>query len=427
MKNKQQIDSFIVALLIGALPVFMLSVGHTSAVFYAAVLVSLTICFSRTGGFKATLDDWSRYKWVAAGLFSMLLAVLIVMLFDKRLLGSAFERTLRTGAGTFIVLGACLSLKPAWLRQSVWGMAIAAIVAAGYAWWFAWPDFRRPEEVPEYNAVSYGNLLLLASVITAFSLGWRLTRHDKVEMTLKILAFVIGFTGFIVTQTRTGWLAIPLFILIGMVLFKEKHSIKKLVLLFLSSILLALAVFSTNNTLMKRAQDGVNEFQECMSNPVAYSSVCIRLQLWHASWEMFKQDPWLGNGGIDRFGAELKKLIDKNVVSDLVVDEDFEEPHNDMLHMMASYGLPGLIGLLLIYIAPGWVFFRRMIRAGTLDLRVAAAMGLSVCLGFWIFGLTELMFRGMRTIGFYAVTVAWLLALSDPVFLKRESQKNTLA
>ena len=140
---------------------------------------------------------------------------------------------------------------------------------------------------------------------------------------------------------------------------------------------------------------------------------------------MFKQDPLLGNGGVDRFAGELRRLVDKNIVSEVVVDEEFEEPHNDMLYMMASYGLLGLVGLLLIYISPGWIFLRRLTRPETLDVRVAAAMGLSVCLGFWIFGLTELMLRGMRTMGFYAVTVAWLLALSDPVFLKRESFANS--
>ena len=425
MKNKQHIDSFIVALLIGLLPVFMLSVGHTSAVFYAAVIVSLTICFSRKGGLSATLDNWFSYRWLAAGMFSMLFAILIVMLFEQRLLGSAFERTMRIGAGTLIILGACLSLRPVWLRQSIWGMALAAVAAAAQAWWFAWPDFRRPDDVPEYNAVSYGNLLLLVSTMTAFSVGWRLTRYHKLEVALKILALFVGFSGFVVTQTRTGWLAIPAFILIGLVLFKDKYSIKKLVLLFLSALVFAITVFSTNDTLVKRAQDGVNEFQECMSNPVAYSSVCIRLQLWHASWEMFKQDPLLGNGGVDRFAGELRRLVDKNIVSEVVVDEEFEEPHNDMLYMMASYGLLGLVGLLLIYISPGWIFLRRLTRPETLDVRVAAAMGLSVCLGFWIFGLTELMLRGMRTMGFYAVTVAWLLALSDPVFLKRESFANS--
>lgn len=54
----------------------------------------------------------------------------------------------------------------------------------------------------------------------------------------------------------------------------------------------------------------------------------------------------------------------------------------------------------------------------------AAAMGLSICVGFWVFGWTDVMFRGMRTMGFYAVTIAWLLALSDPIFLKRESDKK---
>jgi len=45
---------------------------------------------------------------------------------------------------------------------------------------------------------------------------------------------------------------------------------------------------------------------------------------------------------------------------------------------------------------------------------VAAAIGLAVCLGFMAYGLTELMFRGMRTMGFYSVMMGWALALSDP-------------
>ena len=92
-----------------------------------------------------------------------------------------------------------------------------------------------------------------------------------------------------------------------------------------------------------------------------------------------------------------------------------------MLHMMASYGTLGLIALLLIYLSPGVMFARRLSRSDVPEIRVAAAMGLCVCVGFWVFGWTDVMFRGMRTLGFYAVTVAWLLALSDLVFLKRES------
>jgi O-antigen ligase len=47
-------------------------------------------------------------------------------------------------------------------------------------------------------------------------------------------------------------------------------------------------------------------------------------------------------------------------------------------------------------------------------------MGLALCLGFFVFGWTELMMRSIRTIGFYAMTMAWLLALSDEKYLTRQ-------
>ena len=421
MTSKQQIDNIIIALLIGALPVFILSLGHASAIFYVLTVVSAIICLTRSGGLAATLADWHRYRWLAAGLFSLMLVIVVVMVAEQRVLGAAFERAMRIGVGTFVILGACLSLRPDWLRQSIWGIGLGALVAAAQAWWFAWPDFKRPEEVPEYNIVSYGNLNLLVTVIFAFSFGWQLTRHRRTERFIKALVVLIGFSGFVATQTRTGWLAVPFFILIAVLFFKQVFSARKLIGIFLVALVLAIGIFATNDNLRKRTNEGITEFRECVTNPVAYSSVCIRLQLWRASWEMFKQDPVMGVGGADRFVIELEKLTEKHIVSKRVIEDGFEEPHNEMLHMMASYGSLGLIALLLIYLSPGAIFARRLLRSDVLDVRVAAAMGLSICVGFWVFGWTDVMFRGMRTLGFYAVTVAWLLALSDPVFLKRDT------
>ena len=421
MTSKQQIDNIIIALLIGALPVFILSLGHASAIFYVLTVVSAIICLTRSGGLAATLADWHRYRWLAAGLFSLMLVIVVVMVAEQRVLGAAFERAMRIGVGTFVILGACLSLRPDWLRQSIWGIGLGAFVAAAQAWWFAWPDFKRPEEVPEYNIVSYGNLNLLVTVIFAFSFGWQLTRHRRTERFIKALVVLIGFSGFVATQTRTGWLAVPFFILIAVLFFKQVFSARKLIGIFLVALVLAIGIFATNDNLRKRTNEGITEFRECVTNPVAYSSVCIRLQLWRASWEMFKQDPVMGVGGADRFVIELEKLTEKHIVSKRVIEDGFEEPHNEMLHMMASYGSLGLIALLLIYLSPGAIFARRLLRSDVLDVRVAAAMGLSICVGFWVFGWTDVMFRGMRTLGFYAVTVAWLLALSDPVFLKRDT------
>ena len=422
MRSKQEIDSILVSLLIGALPILMLSIGHTSFIFYALVIVSASICISRLGGFAATLQDWQRYRWLAAGIFSMLAVILIAMVIDQRLLGSALERALRIGMGVFVVLGACLSLKPSWLRQTSWGIGISALVSGLISWWLAGPNLNRPV-TPEYNAVSYGNLALLVSTMTALSLGWSLTKHHKTEFFLKIFMALVGFYGFVLTQTRTGWLAIPFFLLIGALLFKNRWNIKKIIVGFILVLTATVLLFLSNPVLKNRAQLAAKEFIECTKSPLTISSICIRLQLWHASWEMFKKDPWLGNGGGDKFDDELKILVEKKVVSKVVVDEGFAEPHNDMIYMAASYGTLGLIAFLLVYVSPGLIFMRRLIHPGSKEIQIAAAMGVSVCVGFWIFGLTELMFRGMRTMGFYAVTIAWLLALSDHTFIERESKK----
>jgi O-antigen ligase len=90
-----------------------------------------------------------------------------------------------------------------------------------------------------------------------------------------------------------------------------------------------------------------------------------------------------------------------------------------MLFSMASHGVLGLIALLLIYVAPSWIFIRRLGAQVAQPARVAAAMGLVLCVGFFVFGWTELILRGIRTLGFYAVAMAWLLALSDQRFLAR--------
>ena len=155
---KQRIDSFLVAALLAAMPINMLTeLGRASGVFYALAIVCLTICFSRVGGLRATLNDLKEYRVLAAALFFSLVVITIAALRSDKRIDTEIERALRLSLGTFVILGACLSLIPQWLRQATWGMVVATWAATGYAVWLSWPSFRRPEDVPQYNAVSYGD------------------------------------------------------------------------------------------------------------------------------------------------------------------------------------------------------------------------------------------------------------------------------
>jgi O-antigen ligase len=178
---KTRFAAFLVAALIALMPINMLTdLGYASGVFYVLTTTCLVICLLREGGLSATLADMKEYRTLAwALLFSVLVIAIAALRTDKRL-DTEFERALRLSLGTLVILGACLALIPQWLRQASLGFVVAAWAAAGYAIWSSWETTKRPDNLPQYNAVSYGDLLLLITVLATFSIGWRLTRFRKI-------------------------------------------------------------------------------------------------------------------------------------------------------------------------------------------------------------------------------------------------------
>jgi len=396
------------------MPILMLTkIGHSSSAWYALVGLCLIICLTRDGGYKKTASTLHPYRWVIAAFIFSLVPALLNMLRLQAMPGAEVERALRMILGCVLVLGAVLTMRPQVVRRMTWGFVIAGLMACSYVLWPSERSFGRPV-TPEYNSVTYGNLMLLLSVMIMFATRWTLTSWPKAERLFKWIAVIVVLIGFILTQTRTGWLALPFFFLIWLVL----NGVVKRPARLLAALVLLVAVCATSVMLIpkmnERTRDAYNEVSECMTtNPVAFTSVCIRLQLWRTSMDMFYENPWLGIGRRIDFQPALIARVDKGMILPYVA-QGWGEPHSDLIMILATQGLIGGFALLLIYFAPAFIFVRRLIAKQSMNLRVAAAMGVAVCLGFAIFGLTELMFRGMRTIGFYSVMVGCLLALSDP-------------
>ena len=421
---KTRLAALLIAALIALMPINLLTnLGQASGVFYALTAICLMICLLREGGFSATLADLKEYRALAlALLFSVVVIAIAALRTDKRL-DTEFERALRVSLCTLVILGACLALIPQWLRQATWGLVAATWVAAAVALWLSWDSVKRPDSLPQFNAVSYGDLLLLIAVLATFSIGWRLTRYRKIEIAVKAITLVIGLLGFMATQTRGGWLAVPFFIVIGLVLVSGKASPRKLVLPALIAMLIASAVLASSSVMRQRFSQAITQTADCIEHPLTISSECGRIQLWHVSWLMFKADPLFGSGSTQTFRPMVEHYWRQGIVSDFTHAQGFGEPHSDIMFSLASHGLLGLAALLLMYVTPAWIFARRLSTQVAGPARVAAAMGLVVCVGFFVFGWTELILRTLRTLSFYAMSIAWLLALSDERFLKRNEGK----
>lgn len=402
----------VICLLIGLLPVTMMTeLRGGSANFWALLIFSLIACTLRSGGVHASLQSLASYRVLTLALFVMPFTVFMASLWSHQLLGQDTERAIRVFIGTLTILAACLSLNPKWLRHSIWGFMAGVIGGTGNLIWVSWPHFTRPY-MDQYTTVGFSNVLLLLTIMVLFSLGWKLTRFKRTELFIKITVVLVGIVGVIIAETRSSWFAIPFFLAIGLILIHKLFSIWRLILTGMFAVIVTAGAFYANPSLSARAKLAVNEYVDCRTiTPIADTSVCIRIQLWRASWHMFKANPLLANAGSARFEEKLAELHKQGIVSKFT-SEDFGEPHNDFFFALANYGLMGLIAFLLMYFVPALIFTMRMRVGFTQDIRVAAAMGLSVCAGFIAFGLTEAMFRSMRMLSFYVVLTSWLLALS---------------
>lgn len=409
-----RIVGILTCFLIGFLPVTMMTeLRGGSAVFWGLIVTSLVTCSLQPGGMGAAIHALRPYKVLFFSLLVMPLTVCMSMLWSHEFLGGDAERAVRVFVGTLATLAACLTLNPAWLRQSIWGLMAGVIGGTGNLVWASWPHLTRPH-MDQYTTVGFSNILLLLTILVLFSLGWQLSRFKKTEQLLKLTIVVIGLFGVIIANTRSSWVAMPLFIVIGLILIARFISGWRLLLAGIVAVAITAGAFFANPSLVGRANLAVKEYVDCRTTtPIADTSVCIRIQLWRASWHMFKANPLLANAGAAGFEEKLAELHKKGIVSELT-SKEFGEPHNDLFFALANYGLMGLLAFLLMYGVPALMFAWRLQTRFPQEVRVAAAMGLAVCAGFVAFGLTEVMFRSMRMLSFYAVLVAWLLASSEP-------------
>lgn len=262
----------------------------------------------------------------------------------------------------------------------------------------------------KYNAVAFADLTLFFGFASLLALPWTLTRWPRLERVLKVAAAILALYGTWLSQTRSSWMLLPVFGLV--ILLSRAHWTRRTKFLFVMGLAVVLAagsalLWESHSSRMRQVASDVESYVQDSNRD---TSVGIRMQLWHASWLMFLDNPVLGTGARN-FRAHLAQLRDRGVVTPLVA-KDYGEPHNDLISSMAGYGAVGLLSILCLYLVPAAVFYRRLFSADPI-IQVGAQIGLLFCLGYSVFSLTEMMFRNMRSVPIYAITMVILFALTS--------------
>ena len=226
-----------------------------------------------------------------------------------------------------------------------------------------------------YNAVAFADLTLLFGVMSIVTLPWTLTRWARFEAALKIFALPLTLAAvWVPDPQQLGFAAGVRFgVPVGQTWLDGTQEGDFRGLHCRGPGRGAVAAWHAKGTRWTEAASDVSLFTE---NKERDTSVGIRMQLWHASWLMFKQSPLVGVG-VPNFRPELVKMAEQGTVTKLV-STDFGEPHNDYLGALAGYGLLGILSIFALYFVPAAVFMRRM-RSDDV-VRVGAS---SACCSAW--------------------------------------------
>lgn len=380
-------------------------------IIYLTALIALTMM---VGNLLRRWEPFALKELVPMAI--ALIAPLLAMLISSSYLGvwssSEVEKLLRFALAV-PVCWLLLRVPRNWLQHVQWSLLFGAFAGAVMLIVIVHSPSLGRGAVSDfggrYNAVAFADLTIFFGLAAVLTLPWKLSPWPRLEAALKIAAVPLSIYGMWVSQTRSSW---ALLVVFGLVyLLTKRQWTRRTKLVFLGGLMVAMAIVAAVSWYAKDSR-----WQKVVSDLNRYeqhdrdTSVGIRIQLWKASWLMFKESPLVGVG-VPNFRAELVKLQQQGVVTEEVA-VGYGEPHNDMLGALSGYGLLGLLSILALYLIPAAIFWRRSASDDPV-VHVGSQIGLLFCLGYFVFSMSEMMFRNMRSVPIYALTVVVLYALTS--------------
>lgn len=186
-----------------------------------------------------------------------------------------------------------------------------------------------------YGQMIVGSLfLLLQYSIDRSSFSWK-----------KILLIGVLFAGLIFgSGRRTGYLLLLAGFPVWIFLNRERFSLKRYRWWVILALLGAIAFSIQSSVLQDRMTLAYQEFHDFFQLTTAEraninTSVGIRLQFYISTWELIK-DHWLVGVGSIQFPELFQKV---NLQMGAKMPEQFHNPHNEYLFMLATKGVIGLL------------------------------------------------------------------------------------
>ncbi len=303
-----------------------------------------------------------------------------------------------------------LKLPAEHLKKIKWGFICGAIAYTIDLTISTMDAGMRLSNINSFSIIFSSELALLMAVFSILSIAWigsHTTGPRKVlTIALQSIAGMCGLYSVYLSQTRGAWIAIPFFVFIVVSTLMHAQRTRSKIITYVAILTTLLILFSATHIVQDRIEEAKQDITEFTLKTNLDTSVGVRFQLWHASWIMFKEHPIFGVGK-ENFSDELHVLRDRGIITAEAGSQ--YHSHDEILYGMSTLGIFGLLATLITYLVPGYYFGKNMFHRNA-QIHAAAAMGLSLCIGYFIFGLVDVMFGWNMCNVFYTMSIAVLLA-----------------
>ena len=343
-------------------------------------------------------DYWPLHLALA----SSVLAVLLNQLWSGHFALKYYDRALRLAL--FPLIFWIVLLVPLdrfrWLR---WGFFGATLIMMVKAFVLTQGGQFRFGNIGFLSIIAYSDIAMLTGVLCVISLGAE-ARQRKTMTVLMVLACIAGAYTGVLTATRGGWVAVPLYLIFFFL--ASGFTWRQKICWVAGTALVVLMMFSVNQQARSRLDGTQSDLISYSQGEGRTTATGIRLQLWSAALKLFSQQPVFGIGR-ENYGPSIKAMADRNEVTQELTS--LAHSHNEILFNMAISGIFGLLSTLSVYLVPGYYFVREL-KSQSAQVRSAAQSGCVVVISFFAFGLTDLMFFWPVLCGYYVILISIFLA-----------------
>ena len=401
--------------LLSVLPLGLFTVkGWASGLSFACAVLAILVISSRSLNPKVNEQD---AFWIQLLLLMFTLPLFSVML-SSALRGEWIWANFDSASRFFIAAPIFYTvlnnqLKPLlYLQYLIPISLILTIVAIPLLPYYGW-EFNRAiwgDRSATYfvDPLTLGYLSLTLGMLCFFSINM-CSKDSWFIIILKIVGAIVGFYISLKTQSRTGWLAIPLALFLLLWLHGPKNKILSTSAALIISLLLTLGIYQLSSTVQSRVHAGLVDLQDYKVDQVnSESSIGERISFARMGFHYFKLSPLYGWGlrGYMVHANDPELLV-------FASDSTRASPgrgslfHSEFTTNAVAYGLLGIIYTLLIFFGPLALCIRQWARGVNPRL---CAFGIVYLLCEIVSGLSTEIFGLKFAASFHAVFLACLCA-----------------